>query len=827
MFKVTIYSHGKNKEHTFAEKSRIVLGRAGAEGVDLALEGEQLAPQHLTIESNGNDFVLSNTSNDPFATLNGEPFGKRKLRDNDIIHVGQSTIRFQLIGKDGQTNENPASDQPLENILSSVIQSKSTNDFSIPFHNANVEDFEKELERLEKLAYENEYKNGQLSYPQNDIELDEIESLVREVEAMEWEEVQALSVHETPKQSPAPHKAPSPYLNLNPAGADSFLSPKKSEFLRQKNESAAHDINNKPVSKPNEPSKPPKTLTPPPHILRIHWKWWIVLSLLTLLLLFLLGGSFYYHMQDKRRLEETKAAQGVADIAMALMYARVNQIIPPNQNWSNPAYLKKNLGAVLSSKYQILATIDAHGQFSNSPYLLRIYPNKDLSQFIVIAQPAPSPLQSIFPRTTIIVDSKEMELRKLKDLRELNRVLATAKPFENFDTNTSSAIIKSGELIPLTSLTLSNSKLGFSPPRSLAVLRPGSDNRIYNAPRYYLFGERILNKIVTLENEGFDNSTASVVIQDLNELESLPNLVLYSTQGMTKALQAQRSLASISPESKLLVGYLKLNPEGKVLSSQLLMKHALNPSSGWQKGRADTEVAMKDTKEALFHNESESTDQNKFQSALQSIQNGRKEKLSNSIQQIKSLLDAQITAPSTEFAHNYQVMNEELLQQLAAINEENSVQLRNLMRQFSDEPIEELLKKVQATGLKVLLIPSTTPDLNIKQLKEEFEVKLQSIKNAQSLESLEAAVQTASQWISLDTLQDPQLLSGFQKQIAEIVVQRLSDFLLSSQDNLPGNELVANKRVLLENVLSQAWIKDDEIKHYFLNEFDILSSKKE
>ncbi|MFA6914826.1 MAG: FHA domain-containing protein [Parachlamydiales bacterium] len=829
MFKITIYSHGQSKEHSFAHKSRVVLGKAGSEGIDLPLEGEQLASHHLTIEAANNVYVLYNTSNDPFATLNGEPFGKRKLRDNDIIHAGQSTLRFQLVSESPEGKDLPINEQPLENILDSAIQSKNSNDFSVPFHSSTMADLERELEDLEELPYENDYKNGHLQYSQNEIELDEIESLVREVEAMEWEEVQALTLREHPTNSTP--KAPSPYTHLNTGNADEIEPPLKgvepSKVKANENlASSQNDAKKKPFTKPNETSKLPANNAKSTFFPYIHWKWWIVLSLLTLLLLFLLGGSFYYHMQDKRRLEETKAAQGVADIAMALMYARVNQIIPPNQNWSNPAYLKKNLGAVLSSKYQILATIDAHGQFSNSPYLLRIYPNKDLSQFIVIAQPAPSPLQSIFPRTTIIVDSKEMELRKLKDLRELNRVLATAKPFENFDTNSSSAIIKSGELIPLNSLTLSNSKLGFSPPRSLAVLRPGSDNRIYNAPRYYLFGERILNKIVALENEGYEISTASVAVQDLHELESLPNLVLYSTQGMTKALHAQRALATLSPDSKLLVGYLKLNPEGKVLSSQLLMKHALTP--GWQKNRTDTEIALKETKDTPFLNDTEILEQNKFQLSLQSIQIARKEKLTLILNQIKALLDNQVTSPSIEFVQNYQLLNDELISVIATLNEENALQLRYLMRQYSDEPLDELLKKVQAAGLSQLLTSSPSPNTdNSDQLKEAFESKLSDIKQARNLESLEAAVQTAIQWIASDTLQDPQLLSGFQKQTSETVIQKLGDFLLSPQDNLPQTELVANKRLLLETVLSHAWIKDDEIKHYFLNEFDILSSQEE
>lgn len=824
MFKITVYSHGQSKEHTFERKSRIVFGKVGSNDVDLFLEGENVSAQHLTLETTDQDSILYNTSNDPFATINGEPFGKRKLRNNDIVQVGQTTFRFQYLQESPLENQQ-ASPAPLENILDSAIQSKKTNDSTPSFQTTNIDHLEKELEEI-KNSYDLPLNDEHPLFSQDDLEIDEIESLVREVEAMEWEEVQALSSSEVSVGAHSFQKAPSPYLPSSPAFAGNKTS---SEAPPTRQTSNTEEESKKKLPKASEPVKQPANQAPskPPVTLSINWKWWLVLSLLTLLLLFLVGGSFYYHMQDKRRLEETKASQGVADIAMALMYAHVNQITPPNQNWSNPAFLKKNLGAVLSSKYQILATIDAHGQFSNSPYLLRIYPNKDLSQFIVIAQPAPSPLQSIFPRTTIIVDSKEMELRKLKDLRELNRVLATAKPFENFDTNSSSAIIKSGELIPLNSITLSNSKLGFSPPRSLAVLRPGADNRIYNAPRYYLFGERILNKIISFENEGYSNAstTATSVLQDLNQLGTLPNLVLYSTQGMTKALHAQRALATISPENKLLVGYLKLNSEGKVLSSQLLMKHALT-STSWQKNRLDTEIAIKDVKEPLFAKETELPPLNQFQAALQSIQHTRKEKLSEQVNEIKTLLDNQITTPTNDFKQNFQSLSQKLISEVAVTNEENTQQLHQLISDSSDKPLEGLLNEVQTAGLGQLLTTSQSHSEDKDRLKNEFETKLNDVTEAGQLENLETALQVITQWVTLNTHLDPQLLSSFQKQTSEGVIQKLSDFLLSPTNHLPKNDLIVNKRGQLESILNLAWIKDDEVKHYYLNEFDILSSQE-
>ncbi len=816
MLKLIVHSLDKSEEFVFERSPRIIIGHLGEKDVDVGLSDKSVTPHHLTIEYIDGEYYLFNTANDPFAAVGNNPFGKRKLLDNDLLTVGQSSILVHITHED-IANAKEASSSVSEDELSTIIDQAILSKASLLPQNDLEEDvrlssLERELEELEELSYTSLHGEEPTKLKTEPLEIDEIDALVREVEALEWEEVQELSTYseKAPISEQIHSRPPSPYST---GAVPSKFSEPTLEDMYEPVAPSKEKKEEEPETKKKVPSETKPT------IFRINWKWWLVLLGVALLLAFFLIGGFYSHMREKHRIEEIHAAQEVADIAMALTYAKVYQIKPQNQNWSNPVFLKKNLGAILSPRYQMLARIDAQGQFSNSPYLLRIYPNHDLSQFLVIAQPAPSPFQSLFPRTTIVVDSREMELRKLKDLRELNRLIANAKSFDYLDSETSSAIIKEGELIPLNSLTLTDHKLGFSPPRSLAFLRPGAENRIYNAPRYYLFGERILNQMIALESDEYAQGALPALQQDLKELERLPNLVLYSTSGMTKAAQAQRILASIAPNSELLVGYLKVNPEGKVLSSQLLMKHAVTTSqpSRWMRSESDLALLTPNTEV-----KSEDLSTERFKRELNAIKTAREQVLSPLVEQITTLLNKELTEPLEDFSERFYALSDVLIKASNEQTIESSQQLRHLLTFYSDEPMEGLIKLTDAAGLHSLLANVSAPLPAFRSTIPELKQRLAAISQATSLESLDQAVQSTTLWLSLKHFPEPKVLASHQKQLYNAVIQKLSDFLFSSHAHLPSQAFVAANRSLLQAIFQHAWIKDEDTQDYFLEEFDLL-----
>ena len=188
-------------------------------------------------------------------------------------------------------------------------------------------------------------------------------------------------------------------------------------------------------------------LLPEPPSDEKRWNWKIIISLASILfiLALLLALFFYFSMKAKNRDDELKVTEALSDISMALTYAKFNHIQPRNQNWTDPEFLKNNLIAVLASEYSPITAFDMHGLFNNSNYILRVYNSSDLAHYLIIAQPAPSLSQWVLPRAAIVVDSREMELHKMHDLKALNRLLLNLNPLDS-SADEVSELIKQGRL---------------------------------------------------------------------------------------------------------------------------------------------------------------------------------------------------------------------------------------------------------------------------------------------------------------------------------------------------------------------------------------------
>lgn len=328
---------------------------------------------------------------------------------------------------------------------------------------------------------------------------------------------------------------------------------------------------------------------------------WRFLGFICVFLVFFMGFSgtiIYVKIRDRNEEQKVKAAESLADIAMALTYAQVYHLKPQEQDWSSPIFLKNNLASVLSSEYPSFANIDAQGNFKNCPYILRIYTGSSLSKFIVIAQPAPTLLQWLAPKPAIIIDSKAMELRSMHDLKGLNRLLVDSNTLDGIRAAEISRLIQEGGLISLAEL---GAKRGFLPPKALKLLRPNAENYIYNAPRYYHFGDALLKRTVAWLQNGMQSEEKTRLQQQLLELAKLPNLVLYSSQGIQKAMQAQQALAAMVPLHKFLIAYLNFNHRGIVVSSHLLMDNPTLFTSRPSPSHLSGIIAERMSKEEKMH----------------------------------------------------------------------------------------------------------------------------------------------------------------------------------------------------------------------------------
>ena len=325
-------------------------------------------------------------------------------------------------------------------------------------------------------------------------------------------------------------------------------------------------------------NRPPKPEAPP--VLqqgRMAWQMWLAMVAAVALLVVLVAIGVFTAINEQSDQQEYLAAQNLSDIAMALTYAQIHQLKPQSHNWTDPDFILTNLERVLDGHFSSSAVIDAQGYLKDNPYLVRIYTNHDASQFLLMAQPAFSLWHWFSRQHSILLDSTTMQLRRTSDLRALNRLMANPNALTGANALDVSRLVAETDLISLKTLARETHQREFTPPRELKIIRPGAENLIHNAPRYYRFGGMLLESLAKM-NPG-SSSELKGIIEQLQRFRRLSSLVLYSDREQI----ANRSLENLKeyfPHESVMVGYLTFQRDsGAYIASQLLSQgfSVLNP----------------------------------------------------------------------------------------------------------------------------------------------------------------------------------------------------------------------------------------------------------
>lgn len=564
-----------------------------------------------------------------------------------------------------------------------------------------------------------------------------------------------------------------------------------------------------------------------------HWKRIALAFFASILFCASTFSGFYFRASDKNSQEEKKIAAGIADIAMAITYANRHHISPSKQNWSDPDFIHTNLSRVLSPNLHSQAQINNQGQFIKHPYILRIYTNGDISRFVIIAQPAPNLLQWLINKTTIIIDSSTMDIRKVADIKHLNKLLANANPLEGKNGLEVSRLIREGTLMSLHCLSGNKNLWGFAPPRALSLTRPGSENSIYNAPRYYPFGEPILLRAVELSRSPGNSSDVTLLQEELKSLEHFPNIVLYSSQGMQPALEAQKALSTYSPESKFIIAYLKFTSNGFVASSHLLMDNDRGQMAFEQKTLLARDHEHPETSTPFSSHEKIYTTDDKISAVnqhhpiylqLNAVNLERISALKPLSDEIAFLLNQHIQTVIPDFNQKFQDLfiafqKEDIRQQAKLIEK-----IAKLYDEYAQLPMQEFQVYIQAMGLSPFVSIALTHRLDRKEnsaiSEQDLEDDFQKIQKSTNLDELDENVHHLSALLNIDHFSDPEMLIPYQARLRSVTFDRLARFLLSSKENLTSRSLTDDHLTKLHNIFKSSWINNSDEQEFILAEFE-------
>lgn len=837
MIKLTINPNIAPVIWTFNQKNISIGSGSGPTKADLSLSDSSLQSIHLKIVDEGHRFIIINFANDPFATLNGLPFGKKTLKTQDLIHIGSHTILFEVeensypkmhLETANQTNA-------LNTIVAKLIDSdrETIGDHSTTpsFLSSNQEpspDFEL-FSTIDPIKDPLNNQDETKTEPKDDVSF---EDLIREVE-LQFEERQEI-------YSPSKERQKE---NLQPE-IKNISQPKSSETHNcPLNSSLNHDLpTNSFAYKKAQPAfevgefddecehwKTDKEETNHSPLIEestgfINWKLVGTIFVTLLFVTILIAGALYFNTSAKNEDEELRAAEGVADIAMALKYAQIHHIKPHKKNWSDPEFIKLSLAHVIPHDYPSLTRIDPQGHLNKTSYSLRIYTSTDFSQFLVIAQPAPSVLQWLIPKTAVVIDSKLMQLRKVADMKTLNRLLVNSNNLDNSNAVEVTNLVKRGELIPLSTLAQKRKGHDFSPPKALTLLRPGAENYVYNAPRYYQFGETIIKKAIGLSEYPGSAYELSRLKQEMSLLSKMSDMVLYSSDGIQLTLEAQKAIATFISNSRFLTAYLKFNSEGTIIGSHLVIddegarlsnaESAISTNSNTQPLNQEI-IAQADTK--VSSELVQDPGQHPLLTKLNNLRASREKKLSPLKNQIANYLEKDTQVPSEAFEKNINDLISEYNHLDLKLKQEATQSIHELAEEYRLMPLDEFIDFLNQAGLSHLQSATHHSKSSI-----QLQQYIQQIKESNHFIVLEKTLTEAFAWLVVKNFTNLHELQFSQRLIRKETLDRLNTLIISASP-LPC-ELGCDhlQRKALENILKLCCLDSPEEDQYYLDEFDKL-----
>ncbi len=527
----------------------------------------------------------------------------------------------------------------------------------------------------------------------------------------------------------------------------------------------------------------------------------------------MVGTIIYFTISDKTEDQETKVAQGVADIAIALTHAKLSQPVTHNKSWADAEFIKNNIQAILQNESSYASQIGQHGQFNCCPYNLRIYTSSNLSHFLLIAQPEPSLFSWIIPKSLIVVDSQAMELRMLKDVRSLNRLLAIPDPLDGPNSKDISALVKTGILIRLAALAHESGRQDFAPPKNLGLIKPGAENYLYNAPRYHRLGLNLMQKVSALATGKSSSHEVALIKQEIENFTALHQMVFYAPQGKSSALLFRKELMVFVPTENYLFGYLTFNNTGTAYQALLLKE-----GDELQKNEYPQEqIAMQDDIEIKSEIAANVDTNHPIYIQLKAMTAERAKILKPYADAIVEQINHEIKTPSPSFQSDFQNLSHEFVTADAKYNRQLQDSLEALYIQYEEMPTSEFVAFADELNLSQL-IQAEEDDLKIPDdhLREHFEQTIILMENSKSLDELDNLIHMATTQLNFDHIRDSKDLIQFQHRLRNQVLIQLDKHILTDK----ASTLTPAFKEILLHILDQERLIHPEEKEYFLQEFE-------
>lgn len=723
---------------------RIVIGAGSNDLSDLPLPEMEWEPEHLIFTQDAQSIWAINQANDPFVLLDNRPFSKRRLEANSSYQITLRGLSI-LCRTPATTTDEKTSEMPLLQVAEDDLMAL--------------------LQEVERFPVEN--KKAPVK------------------------EAKELSLPKFSPYLPLPKQPPSPIPSTP-------IPPTLSPPITPLNPSVFS------VSPQQQAIKAPEEKLPEEdRAASMAWKLVLASGATIFLLVAVFSLTVYGAFTETNTQAEFLVAQDVSDVAMALVHARLHPDKQKIYNLADPEFLRGHLSQLLGEEFPISLEMTPQGHLKSTAYLLRLYTNQDISQFVIVAQPEPSLWYWLIQPHTIFLDSTTMQLHKTQDVRMVNRTLAQSNLFQGGQLAPLTPLFAKSRVIPLRTLSYELNRREFAPPKELKKIRPGAENRIYNAPRYHRLGDSLV-KMLT-EFKPFSTTDNADFLENLHAFSAFHDMVLYTMGNLNTAQKAIKALQTHLPEEHFLIGHMTLDKDNQ----SLLTSHLVNPIP---------ETPLLELPEIA------NAEKHPLQIKLEELAEARKQAIAPLTQEMLTQIASHTHNPSDNF---YETMGD-LLQRCKKIDVPSCEQMRHALAHFYLEYVikeprvafTEFAAYTEAAGL-IAYLPtenmSALPTLETGNEPIDLASWTNKIKEATSLHALDRSLLMADQWLLNQPINDPQQLLTYTLNLKKTAKLSLEQLLMNSKTPMSLQE---RQRPILLHLVDTLLSVPPHEKEIYLKEFE-------
>ncbi|MGM0440091.1 MAG: hypothetical protein ACQEP8_03140 [Chlamydiota bacterium] len=539
-----------------------------------------------------------------------------------------------------------------------------------------------------------------------------------------------------------------------------------------------------------------------------------------IIFLSLIAGYRYFTNQN--RWEQIATAKTLADLSMALSHVMT---IPEEVSFDSQdrVFIEFHLNQVLPVAYREKYPLDNNNLIQGTDYKVTIIADKALEHFLLIARPASNYKNFILTRPAIIIDSTSMELRKIYDYSPWKAVLEEAMPLENLNFDKISTLAKEEELLSLS--TLGDYFRDFTPPQKLGQIKAGAENIVYNAPRYFPFSAPLSSQAILVGSSHADSQDIEQ-LHDLSEkFSSFTDLVIYSTQGLSGALNIQAAFEHFPETPKFLIGFLDFDNQGLISEASILDEELLKQHRQEIDNRLKTLPPQPQEPEETVYDEEIV---HPIRVDLEAVIDDHKENLNLLSTDISLLLaDAQHNL-ITNFSEKLYSLTDEYIDTLRVYHQRLTETLTDLFNLYvEDQSSEELWvfqNALNDLGLHSYLDEELKDKLTLQIKKDalqsrQFDKLVQEIYDSSNLEELNKVALQINTILENYRPEEQEIIAQGRTALQSAVIEQLSDFLFMPSPEFQG-QIPAETTHLIDNILSNTGINDTEVHNFYIGEFD-------